>query len=46
LYADDKPYENIVGGFSRAGDVAGNVAPAELVAWYVGMMTKKVWRST
>jgi hypothetical protein len=24
----------------------GNVAPAELVDWYVGMMTKKVWRST
>jgi hypothetical protein len=46
LYADDKPYENIVGSFSRAGDVAGNVAPAELVDWYVGMMTKKVWRST
>jgi hypothetical protein len=38
--ADDKPYQSRAGGFSRAGDIAGKVNPAELVDWYVGMVGK------
>ena len=38
--ADDKPYQAAAGGFSRAGDAAGKVTPAELVDWYVGVLER------
>ncbi|HEY3517052.1 MAG TPA: hypothetical protein VGL98_08390 [Gammaproteobacteria bacterium] len=34
--ADEKPYESIAGGFSRAGDVFGKTDIKELVRWYAG----------
>ena len=39
--ADDKPYQADAGGFSRSNDVAGKVAPSELVDWYMGIRAKK-----
>ena len=35
------PYSAIVSAFSRCGDKFGEVAPTELVDWYIGIMTRK-----
>jgi hypothetical protein len=40
FFSDEKPYQGVAGGFSRAGDLAGKVEPGELVNWYVGMLSK------
>ena len=41
FFEDDKPFENQAGAFSRAGDRAENVKPAELIGWYVDMARRK-----
>jgi hypothetical protein len=41
FFAEDKPYEAAAGGFSRAGDVVGKIAPAELVDWYIGILRQQ-----
>ena len=38
---NDPPYSGIAGAFSRCGDKHGEVQPAELVDWFVGMVQRK-----
>jgi hypothetical protein len=35
------PYSEMLGAFSRAGDIDGKVKPSELVDWYVDMLRQK-----
>lgn len=44
FFPDEKPYESVAGGFSRAGDAVGSVTPRDLVAWYADMHAKKFSR--
>jgi hypothetical protein len=41
FFPDDRPYQGVAGGFSRAGDVLGKVSPTELVDWYISMLKGK-----
>jgi hypothetical protein len=40
FFPEDLPYQGVAGCFSRAGDVPGPVAPAELVDWYINMFRR------
>ena len=37
---NDPPYSGIAGAFSRCGDKYGEVRPAELVDWFVGLIQR------
>src|SRR5262245_33466102 len=37
----ETPYSGVAAGFSRFGDKVGEVQPAELVDWYIGLATRK-----
>jgi len=39
--ATDVPYSGLAAGFSRCGDKYGEVKPAELIDWFVEMVTRK-----
>jgi hypothetical protein len=41
MLADAEPYAEVPGAFSRVGDLAGKMAPADLVDWYVAMLRGK-----
>jgi hypothetical protein len=43
---DEKPFESVAGGFSRAGDVFGKTDVDELVKWYAGMHARRFVRDT
>ena len=38
---NDVPYSGVVTAFSRCGDKEGEIAPAELIDWWLGMLKKK-----
>jgi hypothetical protein len=38
---DSEPYVDMLGAFSRVGDIEGKVKPTDLVDWYVGMLRQK-----
>lgn len=40
-FKDDLPFRDAAGGFSRASDRFGSLAPSELVDWYVGVLEAK-----
>lgn len=37
----EEPYSGLAGAFSRSGDRLGDVAPTELVDWFLAMATRK-----
>ena len=37
----DVPYPNVAAGFSRCNDKFGEMNPADLVDWYIGMINRK-----
>jgi hypothetical protein len=41
FFPNERPYEGVAAGFSRAGDLVDKVSPAELVDWYINMCKKK-----
>jgi len=41
FYGDEKPFVDMAGAFSRAGDREGSATPDELVDWYLGMLRQK-----
>ena len=41
IRVDCEPYVDMLGAFSRAGDIEGKVNPTDLVDWYVGMLRQK-----
>lgn len=38
---NDPPFSGLAGAFSRCGDKDGEVQPAELVDWFIGMVRRK-----
>jgi hypothetical protein len=40
-WGDEKPYENMTSAFSRCDDKFGEVAPTEIIDWYLEMLKKK-----